>query len=65
MGLGAVDTVVSGNILLTSAVEQSWPAASIVRGDAWPAEARRVMQQAGLEPEMGQLEYGDARARPK
>lgn len=37
----------------------------LVLGNAWPAEARRVMQQAGLEPEMGQLEYVDARARPK
>jgi hypothetical protein len=37
----------------------------LVRGSAWPAEARRVMQQAGIEPAVGTLEYLGVRPRPK
>ena len=37
----------------------------LVRGSSWPAEARSVMQHAGLEASVGSIEYGEARPRAK
>jgi hypothetical protein len=33
----------------------------LVKGGKWPADARRVMENAGIQKEAGVVAYGDAR----
>lgn len=37
----------------------------LVRNGNWPAEARTVMEHAGIEPAAGNISYGKVRPRPK